>query len=164
MKRECAERERERANYDIRTLQNEQYEVRANSVLGINLYNPPDFPFLWLGDFSKSGNNKSQRRWYKKTILAELGRIKSDKKLIKAATEICRLTPKTQEAIKMIRGWRLLRTPEPVSLESTLRKTIEEYRKQHPDITDAEIYETLSLLDEEYLQKALYGKWESNDQ
>lgn len=152
---------RSQPSCDIRTLHNQDYEVRAMRVLGLNKVNPPDYPFSWLGDRSKIKADVSARRFYRKTILAELGRFKSDKKLIKAATEICRLKPKTQDAIKMIRGWRLGRVPSSVSLESIFRKAIEDYRKQHPDVTDAEIYETISSLDEEYLQKSMFGNQES---
>lgn len=143
---------------DTRTLHNEEYEARAVAVLGLSPDNPPEFPFSWLGDNSRLEVGKSGRRAYKKTILAELGRFKNKNKLINAARVICRLKPKTQEAIKMIRGWRLGRVPSSVSLESTLRKAIDDYRKQHPGVTDAEIYETLSSLDEEYLQKAIFGR------
>lgn len=141
---------------DTRTLHNEDYEAHAVKVLGLSPDNPPDFPFSWLGDNSRLEIGKSGRRAYRKTILAQLGRFKNKTKLIKAATEICRLKPKTQDAIKMIRGWRLGRVPSPLSLESILRKAIDDYRKQHPDVTDAEIYETLSSLDVEYFQKAVF--------
>ncbi len=121
---------------DLRTLQNADYEARALSVLGIKLDNPPDFPFLWLGDFSKSGNGKSQRQWYRKTILAELGRIADDMNLIEAATAICIRKPTAEDAIEMIRGWRLGRASVSVSLESTVRKAIESYRKKHSEVTE----------------------------
>lgn len=142
---------------DIRTIYNKDYATRAQTVLGIKPNNPPDFPFLWLGDFSKIEIGKSQQRGYRKTILAELGRIADDKNLIEAATEICRRKPTAREAIKMIRSWRLGRASVPITLELILRQAIESYRKKLPEITNNEIYESLSFLEEEYLQKAMFG-------
>lgn len=142
---------------DIRTIYNQEYETRAFTVLGLSPKNPPDFPFSWLGDESKIEVGKSRRCGFRKTILSELGRIDNDSNLIEAAKEICRLKPKTQDAVKMIRGWRLRRAYAPVSLESSLRKAIEDYRKNHPDIKDKDIYETLCSLEEEYFQKSLFG-------
>jgi len=142
---------------DIRTLQNKDYQVRAMRVLGLNKINTPDCPFSWLGDISKMDVNVSEQRFFRKTILCELGRIYGDLSLIKAATEICRLKPETQDAVKMIRGWRLKKTVAPVSFDSTLRKTIDDYKNQHPDVTDNEIYEILTSLADEYFQRALFG-------
>ncbi len=148
----------EGANLDLRTLHNESYESRAVKVLGLSPNNPPDFPFLWLGDVSKLEFGFSKRRGYRKTILAELGRIAKKKDLIEAATEICRRKPKTLDAVKMIRGWRLGRASASVTLETTLRKAIENYRKNQSELTDHDIYESLSLLEEEYFQNAMFGK------
>ena len=142
---------------DIRTIYNKDYATRAQTVLGIKPNNPPDFPFLWLGDFSKIEIGKSQQRGYRKTILAELGRIGDDRNLIEAATEICNRKPTAEDAIEMIRGWRLGRASVSVSLESTVRKAIENYRKKHSETTDHDIYESLSLLEDEYLQQAMFG-------
>jgi hypothetical protein len=133
------------------------YEARAVKVLGLSPDNPPDFPFSWLGDFSKIEYGLSERRGYRKTILAELGRIADDMNLIEAATEICSRRPTAQEAIKMIRGWRLGRASDSVTLESTMRKAIENYRKKHSEVTNHDIYQSLSLLEDEYLQKAMFG-------
>jgi hypothetical protein len=66
-------RQGRRAHFDLRTLHNENYEARAVMVLGLSPDNPPDFPFSWLGDFSKIEYGLSERRGYRKTILAELG-------------------------------------------------------------------------------------------
>ncbi len=121
--------------------------------------NPPDYPFLWLCDSSKIDNNFSIQRIYRKSILAELGRIKDDKKLKKAATEICRIKPKTQDALKMIRGWRLQRTAAgSLTLEETLRKTIQRYRENNLDITNDEIYDITSSLGMEYFERIMLEK------
>ncbi len=128
---------------DIRTIQNNDYEARAGMILGISPDNPPDYPFSWLCDFGKIEFGKSQRRAYRKTILSELGRIEQVKNLIEAATEICRLKPKTQDAVKMIRGWRLRRPVVSETLESTLRIAIKNYRKKHPEIANNDIHESL---------------------
>lgn len=140
---------------DIRTLQNQDYEVRALSILGLNKINPPDYPFLWLGDISKIENEISERRFYRKTILAELGRIADNENLIEAAKEVCRLKPKTTEAIKMIREWRLGRPAVSTSLEMILRKAIEDYREKHSEITLNNIYKILCSLEDEYFEKSI---------
>jgi hypothetical protein len=80
--------------------------------------------------------------------------------LIEAATEICNRKPTAQDAIKMIRGWRLGRASVPVTLESTVRKAIENYRKNHPEVTDHDIYESFSLIEDEYFKKAMFGNKE----
>jgi hypothetical protein len=159
MQPELEKRIREEKPYtDLRTLHNEHYEARAFRILGLSPNNPPDFPFSWLSDNSKVELGLSKRRGHRKTILAELGRIADKKNLIEAATEICLRKPKTQDAIKLIRGWRLGRASDSVTLESTLRKAIENYIQKHNNVTDNDIYESLSLLEEEYLQKAMFGK------
>jgi hypothetical protein len=148
-----------KAYCDNRTIQNEHYASRASLILGIKLDNPPEFPFAWLGDNSKIKRGFSQRRGYRLSILAELGRIDDEMNLIEAATAICKRKPTAQEAIKMIRGWRLQRAAAgSLTLEETLRKAIQRYRGNNPDITNDEIYDTTSSLSMEYFERIMLGK------
>jgi hypothetical protein len=140
---------------DIRTIQNIDYEARAAKVLGFSSELPVDFPFRWLSDPSKVKAGSSKRRGYRKTILAELGRISSDKNLIEAAHEICKRKPTTRDAIEMIRSWRLRKPYMPDDLETLLRKTIIRFRKKFPEINSKDVYKALTVLGDEFLAKAV---------
>jgi hypothetical protein len=90
-----------------RTVHNVHYRVRAMSVLG--LFDKP-FPeaFRWLCDSSKQGiKGQSDRQGYRSTIMAELGRFSDDEVLRAYAGVICELKPKTQDAVRFLRCWRL---------------------------------------------------------
>jgi hypothetical protein len=100
---------------DVRSLQNQRYYHRAWQVLALGSDN-----FKWLYDPAKQVIGVSEQRGVRKTIIAELGRIKNRQHMLEAATEICRRKPKTKDAVAMIRRWRLGRGPEVPSLEEVL--------------------------------------------
>ena len=89
-----------------RTVQNTHYRIRALTALG--LFSEP-FPeaFRWLCDPSKQMKGQSARQGFRRTILSELGRFADDEVLRAYAELICTLKPKTQDAIQMLRRWRV---------------------------------------------------------
>jgi hypothetical protein len=91
---------------DVRTTwgrQNLHYRIAAISVLK-RADEPERIAWLWDEAAIMAGTGRSQR-----TILQELGRIDDDDDLIAMARRIYELTPKTREAVGLIRRWRLQR-------------------------------------------------------
>ena len=88
-----------------RTVQNKHYELRALEILGFFDEGADVTPYRWLCS-SGAQVGESGRRYYRRTILCELGRFEDDVVLRLYAGLICRLKPKTQEAVRMLRQWR----------------------------------------------------------
>jgi len=89
-----------------RTVQNAYYEIRAVVVLGLLDDDADVTPYLWLYNNScKKG--ESERRYYRRSILAELGRFKDDEVLRIYAKLICKWKPKAKHAIALLRSWRI---------------------------------------------------------
>jgi hypothetical protein len=134
-----------------RTIQNADYETRAVMVLKLSMTNAPDYPYRWLADPTKQHIcGRSQRQGYRKTVLAELGRIKNEEDLRDVALEVCRLKPKTQDAIRMIRRSRLGQSPKanPISVEDAIWRAIEDYKSIHPETTENDICNAVCSIDE----------------
>ncbi len=94
-----------------RTVQNKYYELRAFSALGFNEDASETSPYSWLCS-SGAQAGTSGRRYYRSTILAELGRFEDNEMMRLYAGLICTLKPKTQEAVRMLRKWRLAASDE----------------------------------------------------
>ncbi len=135
---------------DIRTLHNLHYQARATRLLGLAKTDHPKFPYHWLTNPAGQVFGKSMQSTYKATIIAELGRIKDKDDMKSAAKEICRLKPKTKDAVKMIRGWRLGRGPEVPSLEAMLHDTAEKYIEKYPNVTRKDAQEVFRILAKEF--------------
>ncbi len=85
-----------------RTVQNAYYEIRAFKVLGLG-GDADVTPYSWLASPGcKKG--ESERRYYRRSILAELGRFKDDEDLRLFAEIICEWKPKAKHAIALLRS------------------------------------------------------------
>ncbi len=117
---------------DVKTERGRQDVFYRNIALG-HLVDDPRF--IWLCD--KERMTAGAPNSWKPGILAELGRFDfAGGDILEAASEICRLKPKTKDAIAMIRGWRLgERECTPGALYDTLLKAFNDYVGQHPGIT-----------------------------
>jgi hypothetical protein len=89
-----------------RTVQNKYYELRAFAVLGFADDNADTKVYAWLCR-EQTQKGVAQGRFYRKTILTELGRIADDEVLRLYAKLICELKPKAQESVQMLRRWRI---------------------------------------------------------
>jgi hypothetical protein len=88
-----------------RTVQNAYYEIRAVGVLGLHV-DADVTPYLWLASPGcKKG--ESECRYYRRSILAELGRFKDDEDIRLFAEIICEWKPKAKHAIALLRSWRI---------------------------------------------------------
>jgi hypothetical protein len=93
--------------------------------------------FAWLGMMSEH----SEPPW-RTTILAELGRIDDNSAFISIARQLCRLKPKTRDAVMMVRRWRVGDKAKPGSadtLTDEMSRLVDNYRRRHPDITFSEM-------------------------
>ncbi len=88
---------------------------------------------------------KEGRKSMRLSILAELGRIPDDQERERIALEVCRLKPKTKDAVVMIRRYRLGREAkaDPFRLWDRLADTVNSYIEAHPSVSMGEIAETL---------------------
>jgi hypothetical protein len=103
--------------------------------------------FRWLTtnlDEKETSPGTRERR----TILAELGRIKKPENLLFAAREICKKKPRTIDAIAWIRAHRRGREKPASEAELALAicRTIENYRATHGELTDEQLLDTLAAL------------------
>jgi hypothetical protein len=113
-----------------RTVQNTSYHIRAFALL-------EDKPWAdWLIGYTSKEGKPGQVR---KTILAELGRIDDDTKLIMTAQAICAAHLNTRSAVAMIRGFRLGDPVGSISeLTELLRRTVNTYVREHADLSLAD--------------------------
>jgi hypothetical protein len=120
-----------------RTIQNASYHIRAFSLL-------QDEPWAkWLMGYVSQEGKPGQIR---KTILAELGRLREDEVLRAVARQICERKPTTKDAVAMIRHYRLGRQPRGAVDDLTDRLTtlIVEYIDSHAGVDAAMIREALT--------------------
>jgi hypothetical protein len=105
-----------------------------------------DERFTWLCD--KAAMVAGKKDAWKPSILTELGRIESYQDLVEVALEICKIKPKTKDAIAMIRRWRT--GCEPASdadkFWSFLAKEVNKYARQHPSFERDVVVSTLREL------------------
>ena len=100
--------------------------------------------FRWLHDESR---REQTSRWYKATILSELGRIGNRKEIRKIAAGICEKQFKTKNAVAMIRTIRKRRkseTPDVQQLTKEIDATIRHFRARYPETTSEIIIEALT--------------------
>lgn len=128
-----------------RTHQNGHYEIRALRVLDITGDQLPE-EYRWLMDPDKQREGRSERQGYRKTILAELGRIDDDECLQAVAKRICELKPKTRDAILMIRRWRVggSKPADVRQLANEVIRTINDYLQRHPSTTHQQVLTALT--------------------
>lgn len=122
-----------------RTDQNSMYRMRAIVILAQT--ERPEFKWLFDIDGMIADRPKSQ----KKTILAELGRIRNEIELIQAAFDICDLKPKTKDAISIIRQVRTGREckGDVDQLTRLIARTVQEYLREHPGTTYTHAYHAI---------------------
>ncbi len=105
-----------------------------------------DSRFTWLCD--KERMQAGTGNAWKPGILAELGRFDiAGGDILEAASEICRLKPKTKDAIAMIRGWRLgEREGTPEGLYKAMLAAFNDYVTRHPGTTKQAVRVALNVL------------------
>jgi hypothetical protein len=106
-----------------RSRQNVHYRERALLRLGFG----KEAGFQWLADFERMKAGKPHA--WRKTILAELGRIEDEDDFRAIALRICELKPKTHDAVAMIRDARFgrHRVGRPDDLANELVSCINDY-------------------------------------
>ena len=104
-----------------------------------------DSRFDWLCSRDKLNKAKRGRHGWKPSILSELGRITNKEERENIALEICELKPKTKQAIRKIRQWRLGQEPKSNKSEMFMYfiKAVDEYISIHPSIDYDAIQQTL---------------------
>ncbi len=135
---------------------NEHYRFQALSALIVNEHGcidpeSSDFEFKWLYDDDALSQKKP--RVYRKTILAELGRLHDPSLIRDVARQICALKPKAKDAVVMIRQRRLrqvsARTPpqqQEVQLAKELIDAVLNYLKRYPGTPFSDIYSALNYV------------------
>ncbi len=87
----------------------------------------------------------------KMTILSELGRIvmhHGEAAFYEGVEWVLRERPRTRDAQRVLRGWRLGRNPEPGSahgLHGELIKSVNDYLRRHPDTSAEEVCEAVTM-------------------
>ena len=83
---------------------------------------------------------------FRTTILSELGRFGHPSVLVSAATEICASRMKTAKAVGLCRRMRGKGSPNFSELAKKIRRTIQDYRDRHPNLSEAEIATALRMV------------------
>jgi len=83
---------------------------------------------------------------YRGTILAELGRINHPNVMGSVANEICTTRMKTAKAVGLCRRMRGKGSPNANTLAKRIRRTIQDYRDRHPNLSDADITTALRMV------------------
>lgn len=97
--------------------------------------------YAWLGNPTTS----DQKGRLKKTLLAELGRIKDPETIRAVALVICKLKPLATAGVQLIRRARLRRAPaaDAYGLGHHLARCVDDYRAAHPEASYAMAAEAL---------------------
>jgi hypothetical protein len=124
---------------DRRHIQNCLHGLHARLVI-LKAQDPNRF--VWLVDSPeaiKAGTATGDFR--KRTIMSELGRIDDDDDLLSIAEQVCELKPNTQDAVAMIRRWRLGKSPEAdaLGLTDAIVNVINRYIGTHPGTTKMQV-------------------------
>jgi hypothetical protein len=129
-----------------RQKQNRHYTARALWALARDpeagdLSIRPDFK--WLYDETLKGKS---RRYGKATILAQLGRIGNDQLIKKVARELCKLEPRTKDAVVLIRQLRSggVKEGDTKQLTQEIAKTILQYRIRYPKTSQPQVNDALA--------------------
>ena len=96
-----------------------------------------------------------QKSW-RPGILAELGRIPDDEDLKALAGEICKVKPRTKDAVLLIRRWRKGKESpgDATSLAASVVRCIDDYLKRHPGTTWPTVRAALLAAEEAVEQSA----------
>ena len=92
----------------------------------------------------------SGERW-RRTIMAEIGRLRDRELMTQAADLICELKPSAREAVNMIRRWRVNGRSKPANcfdLGKALCRAFIEYRSAHADLAHEDALITVIALRE----------------
>jgi hypothetical protein len=130
-------------------MQNVLYQGRAQQLLD----KPEHAPWVrWLIDPEKI--QRGERGGLRPTILAELGRLKDDRELVRLAKRLYEAQPRTHQAVQLIRGQWLWRPWTRTSAERTEQLTgrltkqllavITRYGESYPEATPALILKALT--------------------
>jgi len=135
---------------------NEHYRFQALSALIVDeedeCIDPQSagFEFKWLYDDDVRSHKNP--RAYRKTILAELGRLQ-DPSLIRAvAREVCALKPRAKDAVVMIRQHRVRQLSAPTmerrdaQLAKELVDAVLNYLRRYPGTPFSDIYTALNYV------------------
>ncbi len=135
---------------------NEHYRFQALSALIVDedgCIDPKssDFEFKWLYDEDTLSQKKP--RAYRKTILAELGRLQDPSLIRDVARQICALKPRAKDAVVMIRKRRLKQLSahtsseqNDVQLAKELIDAVLNYLKRYPGTPFSDIYSALNYV------------------
>jgi hypothetical protein len=135
---------------------NEHYRFKALSALIVDedeciVARSSDFEYKWLYDDDALSQKKP--RAYRKTILAELGRLQDPSLIRDVARQICALKPRAKDAVVMIRQRRLQQLSaympseqNDVQLAKELIDAVLNYLKRHPGTPFSDIYSALNYV------------------
>jgi hypothetical protein len=126
-------------NRSPRHLQNFSYQARAQSLLEPLVSTHPEL--RWLYDHEAIWRGEGT---YRQTIVQALGRIDHDDTLIAVARRLCELKPRAREALAMIRRFR--KVQKPLDLTDALRRTLNTYLRDHPELTLAQARDAVADL------------------
>jgi hypothetical protein len=117
---------------DVTTVRGRQNRARMTRALRVLNYGPA---FYWL--VSNEDEISKREGCFRTTILAELGRIENDDDLRAAAQQICKMKPRSKEAVSIIRRWRTGKNLKggTISLTNAIIKTVNDYCDARPDTT-----------------------------
>jgi hypothetical protein len=134
---------------------NEHYRFQALSALIVGeedeCIDPQSagFEFKWLYDDVNSHKNP---RAYRKTILAELGRLQDPSLIRTVAREVCAIRPTAKDAIVMIRRHRVRQLSAPTveredaQLAKELVDAVLNYLRRYPGTPFSDIYTALNYV------------------
>jgi hypothetical protein len=103
-----------------------------------------DGDYKWLFDKEKIMTDGSDKYW-KPTILTELGRIENDDDLRAVASQLCERKPATRDAVLMVRAFRTGSLPAGNALQLTneIIHTINRYLQTHADVLKQDVLDAL---------------------
>ena len=123
-----------------RSKMNVFYRQRAVSILS-------EGDYKWLFDEEKVMSDGGDKYW-KPTILTELGRIENDDDLRAVASQLCERKPATRDAVLMVRTFRTGGLPagDSIQLANEIIQTINRYRHSHADVTKQDVVDALEAV------------------
>lgn len=115
------------------------YRQRAIGIL-------KDGDYKWLFDESAIMKGTDGKKHIQPTILTELGRIDDDEAMRDVALQICKLKPKTRDAVLMIRRVRTGGLPlgDALQLANKIIHTINQYLHGHAGVTKEQVFDALA--------------------
>jgi len=83
---------------------------------------------------------------YRTTILAEIGRLSHPRLMASVAGEICATRMKTAKAVGLCRRMRGKGSPDASTLAKKIKRTIQDYRDRHPNLSEADVATALIMV------------------